>query len=587
MLQVSNGLLSVEQNLQGYWKECEDDISACLYFGEPISQELLLRAWKCFDDYPRCFDENAHLCGMVIIKSNPETFRGLKMTQPTFDRVYMAAFKANIIQSISKCDATPLMPCGGVQAPLALTAMRSEYFRVKFSTKWPTELSSGKIDIDVPENVFKLWNSFVRTNEIPNEATDLLDALFFAHQIMCHSFLVKIANRLWDVAIVPNLSWISTTFEKATINTPQVKKQALFIQAPSRVNSKEAKSHVRFVTKQVSDVEQLATFEPKQILDLKKMGGNFKTWNMSSLAPIKNSDERNSMMEEMLAVIFHLLDPKNTLSVETLVLTHNVITFFYTFSEEEVKECLRKFPNVTKLDLSNTSFESRPDLFEWIISTFPNIKELNLSECCFSSKVLAFPALKKASELEILNLHGAKNPLKILLSLVDLKKLRFLNIKNSISDYRFLPKELFKIENLKISLSNPDLNNDSPLYGCNFPDSILFQAVAYQNLDDIFWILKNHANEASYKEKESRLGLMQCLLRDQNHYDVTKLMICDILAEVTPQSIFERDGKGLTPLHYLIATISGIIRANNNVENFIIMAQKWLELAKARAEAVF
>ena len=98
----------------------------------------------------------------------------------------------------------------------------------------------------------------------------------------------------------------------------------------------------------------------------------------------------------------------------------------YTYSEEEVMECLRKFPNVSQLDLSNTPFDSRPDLFEWILSAFPNLKKLNLSGCCFDSKTNAFPALKNAYHLEILNLQGAKNTSKMLSSLVDLKHLRVL-----------------------------------------------------------------------------------------------------------------------------------------------------------------
>ena len=276
------------------------------------------------------------------------------------------------------------------------------------------------------------------------------------------------------------------------------------------------KSRVQSIpAKHVDEGEQVATFQPKQVLDLKKMGANFKTWNMSSLAPIQNSDERNSMMEEMLAVIFHLLNPNNTLSVETLVLSHNVITFMYTYSEEEVMECLRKFPNVSQLDLSNTPFDSRPDLFEWILSAFPNLKKLNLSGCCFDSKTNAFPALKNAYHLKMLNLQGEKNASKMLSSLVDLKHLRVLNLRKSIGDYRVIPKELLRKEHLKISLTNNDLKKDSALYGYQFPDSILFQAVAYQNPEDIIWILKNHNEEASYREKETQLGLMQCLLGEQ------------------------------------------------------------------------
>ena len=101
-------------------------------------------------------------------KSNPETFSRLKMTQETFDKIYMAALKAGIVRDISESVATPLMPCGGVQTPLSLVAMRSEYFRTKFSTTLSTEVSSGENLLDVPESVFQLWSSFVRTNDIPN-----------------------------------------------------------------------------------------------------------------------------------------------------------------------------------------------------------------------------------------------------------------------------------------------------------------------------------------------------------------------------------------------------------------------------------
>lgn len=594
MTLILNRSVSVQQSLQTDWKECEDNITFCLYNGQYISQELLLKAWKCFADYPQCLASDRDLNAMIIIKSNPETFSRLIMTQETFDKIYMAALRSGIVKDISESVATPLMPCGGVQTPLSLVAMRSEYFRTKFSTTLSTEVSSGVNLLDVPKSVFQLWSSFVRTNDIPNESTDLLDALFFAHEIMCTSFLKMLATQLWDAAIIPNLSRISTTLEKAVINKiPQEKKNQLsnnnnlFVPTPSKGVKRVAKSRVQSIpAKPVDEGEQVATFQPKQVLDLKKMGANFKTWNMSSLAPIQNSDERNSMMEEMLAVIFHLLDPKNTLSVETLVLSHNVITFMYTYTEEEVMQCLRKFPNVSQLDLSNTPFDSRPDLFEWVLSAFPNLKELNLSGCCFDSKTNAFPALKNACHLEILNLRGAKNTSKMLSSLVDLKHLRVLNLRKSIGDYRVIPKELLRKEHLKISLTNNDLKKDSALYGYQFPDSILFQAVAYQNLDDIFWILKNHNKEASYREKETQLGLMQCLLERPKVYSSLNLAICDMLSEVTPQSIIERDREGLTPFHYLIGFISSLIKINENVEDLIIMAQKWLQLAKPEVTKV-
>ena len=188
MTLISSRSVSVEQNLQRDWKECEDEITFCLYNGKNISQELLLKAWRSFADYPQCLAFDKDLCAMIIIKSNPETFSRLKMTQETFDKIYMAALKAGIVRDISESVATPLMPCGGVQTPLSLVAMRSEYFRTKFSTTLSTEVSSGENLLDVPESVFQLWSSFVRTNDIPNESTDLLDALFFAHEIMCTSF---------------------------------------------------------------------------------------------------------------------------------------------------------------------------------------------------------------------------------------------------------------------------------------------------------------------------------------------------------------------------------------------------------------
>ena len=144
---------------------------------------------------------------------------------------------------------------------------------------------------------------------------------------MCTSFLKMLATQLWDAAIIPNLSRISTTLQKVAINKiPHVKKIELsnnnfFVPTPSKGVKRGAKSRVQSIpAKHVDEGEQVATFQPKQVLDLKKMGANFKTWNMSSLAPIQNSDERNSMMEEMLAVIFHLLNPNNTLSVEHLFL---------------------------------------------------------------------------------------------------------------------------------------------------------------------------------------------------------------------------------------------------------------------------
>ena len=89
---------------------------------------------------------------------------------------------------------------------------------------------------------------------------------------------------------------------------------------------------------------------------------------------------------------------------------------------------------------------------------------------------------------------------------------------------------MLRKEHLKISLTNNDLKKDSALYGYQFPDSILFQAVAYQNPEDIIWILKNHNEEASYREKETQLGLMQCLLERTKVYSSVNLAICDILS---------------------------------------------------------
>ena len=71
MTLISSRSVSVEQNLQRDWKECEDEITFCLYNGKNISQELLLKAWRSFADYPQCLAFDKDLCAMIIINLIP------------------------------------------------------------------------------------------------------------------------------------------------------------------------------------------------------------------------------------------------------------------------------------------------------------------------------------------------------------------------------------------------------------------------------------------------------------------------------------------------------------------------------------